>query len=202
MFKRHNMKKLIKEGSSGSPIMPFSGMRSEDRAELGDLYYLLIDLLGREKFDITFNQSNIVIKRVGDSDNRTFSYNHYVNNLVEYMKGEGIKLTPTPKIVINKDLSESENFFRSTAQYDPSEKKITLYTGGRHPKDVVRSLAHELIHHSQNIEGRIHNVETTNTNEDTSLASLEEEAYLKGNILFRKWEDMLKNKGFNILEGK
>ena len=41
---------------------------------------------------------------------------------------------------------------------------IVLYTEGRHPKDVVRSFAHEMIHHIQNLEDRLENISTTNTN--------------------------------------
>jgi hypothetical protein len=46
----------------------------------------------------------------------------------------------------------------------------------------------------QNLEGRLGNRGTTDTNADTELAALEEEAYLKGNMIFRKWEDSQKNK--------
>jgi len=34
---------------------------------------------------------------------------------------------------------------------------------------------------------------TTNTNEDGHLEELEKEAYQKGNIMFRNWEDSIKN---------
>lgn len=187
----------IKEGSSGTPIQQFTGMRSEDRAELGKLYYELIDLLGQDVFDIAFNQQSIVIKKKSE---RAFDYTPYVSNLIEYMKKEGVTLSPIPKIVINKDISESDNFFRKTAEYEPEAKKVVLYVGARHPKDVMRSLAHELIHHSQNIQNKFHDIQTTDTNQDPALSILEEEAYLKGNILFRKWEDIIKNAdGFKIL---
>jgi len=64
---------------------------------------------------------------------------------------------------------------------------------GRHPKDVVRSYAHEMVHHIQNLEGRLQNITTTNTNEDGALEELEKEAYTLGNITFRNWEDKQKN---------
>ena len=65
---------------------------------------------------------------------------------------------------------------------------------GRHPKDVCRSFSHEMIHHMQNMEGRLQGLAgTTNTNEDDVLQEIEKEAYLKGNITFRNWEDGLKN---------
>ena len=58
----------------------------------------------------------------------------------------------------------------------------------------MRSFAHEMVHHMQNIEGRLGNIDTTNTNESEALLELEKEAYLQGNIVFRNWEDSVKNK--------
>jgi hypothetical protein len=50
-----------------------------------------------------------------------------------------------------------------------------------------------MIHHKQNLEGRLGNIATTNTNEDDHLLEIEKEAYLEGNITFRNWEDSIKN---------
>ena len=50
-----------------------------------------------------------------------------------------------------------------------------------------------MVHHIQNIEGRLGNIQTSNTNKDESLLELEKEAYLVGNITFRNWEDKTKN---------
>ncbi len=50
-----------------------------------------------------------------------------------------------------------------------------------------------MIHRIQDNEGRLGNVNTTNTNEDGDLLELEKEAYLNGNIIFRNWEDSIKN---------
>ena len=58
----------------------------------------------------------------------------------------------------------------------------------------MRSFSHEMIHHMQNLEGRVKDVTTQNTNEDGSLNEIEEEAYLLGNIMFRNWEDSIKEK--------
>jgi hypothetical protein len=82
--------------------------------------------------------------------------------------------------------------FGKTAYYDPQKNSIVLYTYGRHPKDILRSFAHELVHVHQNHEGRLNGINTTNTNEDDYLENVEREAYEKGNILFRKWTDQVK----------
>ena len=68
---------------------------------------------------------------------------------------------------------------------------IVLYTQGRHPKDIVRSYAHEMIHHIQNLEDRLGVITTTNTAEDDHLDGIEREAYEEGNIAFRNWTDSL-----------
>jgi hypothetical protein len=50
-----------------------------------------------------------------------------------------------------------------------------------------------MVHHEQNLEGRLNNINTTNTNEDGDLPEIEKEAYEKGNMMLRNWEDKIKN---------
>jgi hypothetical protein len=61
----------------------------------------------------------------------------------------------------------------------------------RHPKDIMRSFAHEMIHHMQNCENRLGNIATQDTNEDGDLPKIEREAYEKGNMTFRNWTDTI-----------
>jgi len=117
----------------------------------------------------------------------------YITSLTEYMIDEGMEIMPLPEVAIQKDEANAANFFGRTAYYDPNNKKIVLYTLGRHDKDIVRSYSHEMIHHMQNIKGTLHNIQTQDTNADSDLLELEKEAYLLGNITFRNWEDGLKN---------
>jgi cytidyltransferase-like protein len=115
-------------------------------------------------------------------------------SLTTYMIENDMNIIPLPKIkIIDDDSKNAEGIFGSTAYYNPNECSITLYTLNRHPKDILRSYAHEMIHRIQDNEGRLKNVTTTNTNEDDDLLELEKEAYLNGNITFRNWEDSLKN---------
>ena len=129
-------------------------------------------------------------------------YTKYMASVLEYMIDEGMKIIPLPEVKINKDESNASNFFGKTAYYDPNVKEIVLFVEGRHPKDIVRSFVHEMIHHMQNLEGRLGNIDTTNTNEDDNLLEIEKEAYLKGNITFRNWEDNYKNKNKVMAEGR
>jgi len=115
-------------------------------------------------------------------------------SLTTYMIENDMNILPLPKIkIIDDDSKNAEGIFGSTAYYNPNECSITLYTLNRHPKDILRSYAHEMIHRIQDNENRLKNVTTTNTNEDSDLLELEKEAYLNGNITFRNWEDSLKN---------
>ena len=95
--------------------------------------------------------------------------------------------------LIRNDIENAKDILGTTAYYDPNLKSITLYTFNRHPKDVLRSYSHEMLHHMQNLENRLTKISTTNINEDDYLKELEREAYEKGNMLFREWENALEN---------
>lgn len=186
-------KKVKKEGSSGTAIAPQSVTRSADRAKLVTLYNRLRNVIGDQFYDIGFNQDHIIIRNKEEGQRVGFDYTPYMASILEYMIDEGMNIVPLPEVKIKRDISESSNFFGRTAYYDPVQKEVVLYVEGRHPKDVMRSFAHEMIHHKQNLEGTLGNIGTTNTNEDDTLLEIEKEAYLEGNITFRNWEDSLKN---------
>jgi hypothetical protein len=115
-------------------------------------------------------------------------------SLSRYMIDNGMNIKPLPKIkVIKDDEQNASNLLGKTAYYNPVEKSITLYTMDRHPKDILRSFAHEMVHHEQNLDGRLNNINTTNTNESGDLPEIEKEAYEKGNMMLRNWEDKIKN---------
>jgi len=118
----------------------------------------------------------------------------YTDSLSKYMANQDLNIQPLPSLeFIDNDEDNASNIFGRTAYYMPSEMKIVLYTMGRHPKDILRSFAHEMIHHHQNLSGTLGDIQTTNTNEDGDLEKLEREAYENGNIMFRNWEDSIKN---------
>ncbi len=98
-----------------------------------------------------------------------------------------------PQIKLNHE--EQSDPLCTTAHYQPDNKCITLYTNGRHIKDILRSFYHELIHHVQNLEGRLgKNIDTDEgyAQRDEYMRDLEKEAYLYGNIHFRDFEDNYK----------
>ena len=101
----------------------------------------------------------------------------------------------TPKVVLRKDAENGALTLGRTAYYDPSELTIVLYTSNRHPKDILRSFAHELIHHVQNERGDLHLGDASDpqyAQNDEHLRKMEKEAYLQGNLLMRDFEDNFK----------
>ena len=109
---------------------------------------------------------------------------------------EEFDIQNTPKLILRQDKENADNFFGKTAYYDPSDMSVVLYITNRHPKDICRSFAHELIHHHQNERGDLDMCDAsrpTYAQDDKHMRKMEMEAYLKGNLLFRDWEDWFKN---------
>lgn len=93
------------------------------------------------------------------------------------------------------DVQNAKNPLGKTAYYDPSNYSVTVYTDNRHPKDIMRSVSHELVHHTQNCRGDLGMSENTGegyAQNDEHLREMEREAYEKGNLCFRDWEDGVK----------
>lgn len=119
-----------------------------------------------------------------------------IDQLTQHMIDKGYNIEPLPALeFVDGDTENARDFFGKTAYYDPNTQTIVLYTEGRHPKDIVRSYAHEMIHHIQNLEGRLSHITTTNTQEDDYLNDIEAEANLKGTMTFRNWTDSLNEDG-------
>ena len=120
-----------------------------------------------------------------------------VRKFLPYAK-ERMGFDDAPSIYLRTDPKNSESIFGKTAHYDPGQHSIVLYVHNRHPKDVLRSLSHELVHHAQNCRGEFDNAGMTGeqgyAQKDPHLRKMEEEAYSVGNLVFRDFEDMMKEK--------
>ena len=125
-------------------------------------------------------------------DSSKFDFNPYIASLTKYFMDNKMALEPLPKIqMIHDDVENGEDIFGKTAYFVPFTNEIVLFTYGRHPKDILRSYAHELVHVHQNNQGRLANYGTTDINQDDHLTQIEREAYETGNILFRSWTDSI-----------
>ena len=117
-----------------------------------------------------------------------------LGNIYNAAKQEfGIK--NTPKLHLRQDPQNAQNLLGQTAYYNPGNQSIVIFITNRHPKDICRSFAHELIHHHQHERGDLKggNNSSTYAQDDPHMRKMEMEAYLKGNMLFRDWEDKIKN---------
>ena len=105
-----------------------------------------------------------------------------------------------PRVFLRDDPQNAQNPLGKTAYYDPAQMSVTLYINGRHPKDVMRSLSHELVHHTQNCNGQFDNAGELGegyAQNDEHLREMEREAYEQGNLVFRDWEDSIKETIYN-----
>jgi hypothetical protein len=135
------------------------------------------------------NIKNPANYRLGDLESHVHGmYDHFESKY-------GFKKAPT--MVFDSDPGNQSKVLGKTAYYDPQSLEIHIFVDGRHPKDVLRSIAHELIHHRQNMEGRLDTDGYSGHGyylENDSLKEVEHEAMLDGNATMREYEDTVKYK--------
>jgi len=143
---------------------------------------------------------NIVADKIQEVLTENASYSQHIDvmekiaQLTNHMIDKGMNIEPLPTMeFIDGDSENAKDFFGKTAYYDPNRQHIVVYTEGRHPKDIVRSYAHEMIHHIQHLEDRLGDVSGTDTTSDEHLTKLEKEANLRGTMTFRNWTDSILN---------
>ena len=146
--------------------------------------------------DIEQEQEHVSLNESKDMDRKT-DYDKYIKSLIDFMREQHLNIDPLPKIELNPE--EQDGIFVKTGYYSPDEKKVVVFTDQRHPKDVLRTVAHEFIHHMQNLQNPDKDWGTGGDLEaDGKLRSIEGEAFLLGNIIFREWtEKMKKTKELN-----
>lgn len=117
----------------------------------------------------------------------------YAEDLLKFMKEE-FGFEKDPVITYIDDEENASKILGFTGHYDPQSANIAIYITGRHPKDILRSLAHELMHHVQSHEG-INDAEKSAEASDPNyimyndhLKFIEADAFERGNIKFREWE--------------
>ena len=102
-----------------------------------------------------------------------------------------------PNITFEDDEQNSLNILGKTGYYNPETMGIHVYANNRHPKDMLRSIAHELVHHKQNENGYFSIGGFTGAGyaqKNPHLRKMELEAFRDGNMCFRDWEDGIKEK--------
>ena len=92
------------------------------------------------------------------------------------------------KLGIDDDIKVALAFKRTpdlvtTAYYDSANNKLKVYAKDRAIIDVCRSIAHELVHHKQNLEGR----RTDSESDGADGSPIENEANAVAGVIIRKW---------------
>jgi hypothetical protein len=98
---------------------------------------------------------------------------------------------PPVKIIFTKSQTNADKPFGLTGYYEQESQTVKLYITDRHETDILRSFAHEIIHHWQHERGTLGEPSSQKgyAQTDPNLRKREMEAYLFGNILFRDWQD-------------
>ena len=199
----------VEEVTKGSHVAPIAVLPSKERNRLQNYTKYLRNLLP-DDFDVEYRQDHIRValpyfnketdgrKYDGTLDQPTlpeqtqeekFNFTPHIASILEYCITKGMKVVPIPEVKIRHDEENAANLFGRTGYYQPDTQEIVLYATGRHPKDVLRSFCHELIHHMQNLEGQNLTFYTTDVHADENLKAIEQEAHAKGSFLFRDWEN-------------
>lgn len=127
----------------------------------------------------------------------------WIKKINDYLRTTGFQIDPLPEIIIVNDAekhNDISDILISTGGYQPETKRLFLYSSNRHMKDILRSYCHEIVHHNQNLDNedylkRIYKSE--DLVDSPELEEIEAEAYVKGNLNFRKFTEWFKRQQAN-----
>ena len=120
-----------------------------------------------------------------------------LKEMLECYQQNGLLIDPLPKLRFVSDDEQANDIYGRTGYYDPKSMQIVIYIKGRHPKDVLRSLSHELVHHDQNLRGLFNTDKAISEDpayaqSNPYLRKMEMDANLRGNMMFRDFTDKQK----------
>jgi len=147
-------------------------------------------------------KENLSINNVSGVDLAKLIQN--INKFYPYAQ-EYLKFDRPVSLNLVSDPDNAKDTFGKTAYYNPNNDEITIFVDKRHPKDMIRSFSHELVHHAQNCRGEFDKDFVAGENyieENDHLNLMEREAYEKGNMCLRYYESYLKkeNKKMSLNE--
>ena len=103
-----------------------------------------------------------------------------------------------PEVYFNDGPQEgTKPAFRRTGSYFPDTNSIIVYVHGRSLKDVLRSFAHEFIHADQCKNkgwGLYPAANGLGEGSPEEAEEIEADAYLRGNLGLRRWEDRMRTR--------
>ena len=146
-----------------------------------------------EYFYNTYFQNDVVSINENATYSENIDYKQHIKDLTKYYLTVYPNLTSVPKVkFLHNNKENASHIHTKTGYYDPNTKTIVIYTEGRHPRDIINTFSHEIIHYMQDLEGRLTNINSDNTTQDDNLNNIEKQAYLEGSIMFRNYKDSIK----------
>ena len=159
--------------------------------------------LEREPTQLSENNNGrqLFIESMMPDDIDTFK--SHLAQLFVYLQKE-LQLKTIPNVRLISDEKNANKVLGKTAYYEPDTRTVVLYTTNRHQKDVLRSFAHEVVHHWQHENEKFQTSSTGGekkrgeshpttdpryAQKNPWLRQMEKQAYLLGNIIFRDWSD-------------
>jgi len=131
-----------------------------------------------EKAIDSYNMSKLKDKlNEGISESKSQSIQHFVE-----FATKRLKLKETPKVALI-DGREFANTKSSLGGYNPQSKEIFVSTEGRLTADILRTLAHEMVHRKQDELGLVRNVEA----DGKDGSPIENQAHAVAGILMREY---------------
>lgn len=132
---------------------------------------ILIKTLLRENINKTSIKESLLTKKISD-----------ITKVSEFVNFAKKFLAIDDDIQIELAFERTPDL-KTTAYYHPVEKRLKVYVKDRAIIDVCRSIAHELVHHKQNLEGRILDTQT----DGNDGSPIENEANALAGVIIRKW---------------
>jgi Zn-dependent peptidase ImmA (M78 family) len=105
--------------------------------------------------------------------------NEVIKQFIEFLK-EKLEFDDMPKITISYDGKEAASM-HSFGKYTPENNTLRVVAANRNLADVLRTLAHEIIHHKQNKEGKL------NPNSSETGSDMENEANALAGVFMREF---------------
>ena len=104
----------------------------------------------------------------------------FIKSFLPFVKEElQLNQLPTIKVVDRIPGADGTTF----GCYQPDEAAIYIVSKGRHPKDVLRTLAHELVHYKQDLQDQLHDESGVTGSEE------ENEANATAGVIMRNYSE-------------
>jgi hypothetical protein len=139
---------------------------------MGSKRYPFFMNLGKHIAQFLLEDEKPEMQRLNESETAT------IGEFVKYACKNLAIQNPPRNLTLSYDTNQVKDR-RSFGYFDPNNHKIWVYVKNRNMADILRTLAHELVHHKQNLDGRI-NYESGETGSD-----IENEANAKAGVLLR-----------------